>query len=55
MGDELANDEAIEPSYDAWFRAKVARSLEQNRDRAAMIPVEQVLRDLSSWSAGRPA
>ncbi len=37
----------MEPGYAAWKRAKVKRGLEQSRDRSAMIPVEQVLRNLS--------
>ncbi|MEG3163256.1 hypothetical protein U1701_01480 [Sphingomonas sp. PB2P19] len=36
-----------ERGYDAWKRAKIERGLAQSRDRSAMIPVEQVLRDLS--------
>ena len=36
-----------EAGYDAWKRAKIERGLEQSRDRAAMIPVDQVLRNLS--------
>jgi hypothetical protein len=39
-------DAPVERGYDAWKRAKVARGLAQARDRSAMIPVEQVLRDL---------
>lgn len=38
---------ATEAGYDAWKRAKIERGLEQSRDRAAMIPVDQVLRNLS--------
>ncbi len=37
----------VERSYDAWKRAKIERGLVQARDRSAMIPIEQVLRDLS--------
>lgn len=32
-----------DPIYDAWLRAKVERGLAESRDRAAMIPVDQVL------------
>ncbi|WP_161989088.1 hypothetical protein [Sphingomonas glacialis] len=35
-----------DPGYAAWERAKIERGLAQSRDRAAMIPVEQVWRDL---------
>ena len=38
---------ATEAGYDAWKRAKIERGLEPRRDRAAMIPVDQVLRNLS--------
>jgi hypothetical protein len=50
----------MEPGYAAWKRAKTERGLEQSRDRSVMIPVEQVLRDLSldgglyAAGAGRP-
>ena len=33
---------ASDPCYAAWERAKIERGLTQSRDRAAMIPVEQV-------------
>jgi hypothetical protein len=36
----------VEPGYSAWKRAKIVRGLAQTRDRGAMIPVEQVLREL---------
>lgn len=39
-------DGPVERGYDAWKRAKVERGLSQAQDRGAMIPVEQVLRDL---------
>lgn len=39
-------DAPVELGYDAWKRSKVERGLVQARDRSAMIPVEQVLRDL---------
>ena len=35
-----------EPGYAAWKRAKVERGLAQSRDRTAMIPIEQVWREL---------
>ncbi len=35
-----------EAGYEAWKRAKIERGLEQSRDRSAMIPVDQVWRDL---------
>lgn len=38
--------EPVEDGYEAWKRAKIERGLAQSRDRAAMIPVEQLLRDL---------
>jgi hypothetical protein len=37
----------VERGYDAWKRAKIARGFAQARDRSTMIPVEQVLRDLT--------
>lgn len=37
---------ATEPDYAEWKRAKVEKGLAQSRDRAAMIPVEQIWRDL---------
>jgi len=36
-----------EPGYAAWKRAKIERGLEQAKDREAMIPVEQLWRDLT--------
>ena len=36
-----------DPDHDAYVRAKVQRGLEQSRDRPAMVPIEQVWRDLS--------
>ena len=38
--------EAIDAEHDAFVRAKVLKALEQSRDRAAMIPLEQAWRDL---------
>ena len=37
----------VDLDHDAYVRAKVQRGLEQSRDRSAMIPIEQVWRDLS--------
>ena len=37
---------AVERGHAAWQRAKIERGLAQSKDRAAMIPVEQVWRDL---------
>lgn len=42
---EVAGGVAAE--HDAYVRAKVRKGLEQSRDRAAMIPIGQVWRDLS--------
>lgn len=39
-------DGPVERGYDAWKRAKIERGLAQAQDRAAMIPVEQMLSDL---------
>lgn len=39
-------DGPVERGYDAWKRAKIERGLAQAQDRAAMIPVEQMLADL---------
>lgn len=38
--------DAPEPGYDAWKRTKVERGMVESQDRAAMIPVEQIWRDL---------
>lgn len=38
---------AAERGHDTYVREKVATGLAQARDRAAMIPVERVLRDLT--------
>lgn len=43
-----ADGGAVERGHDAWVREKVAKGLAQSRDRAAMIPLERVLRDLSA-------
>ena len=37
---------AVERGHAAWQRAKIERGLAESKDRAAMIPVEQVWRDL---------
>ena len=37
---------AAERGHAAWQRAKVERGLAQSQNRAAMIPLEQVWRDL---------
>lgn len=37
---------AADAGYDVWKRAKIERGLLESRDRSAMIPVEQVWRDL---------
>ena len=48
FADKLSVDgDVTDRGHDAWLRAKVERGLAESRDRAAMIPVEQVLRDLS--------
>jgi len=48
FADKLSVDgDATERGHDAWLRAKVERGLAESRDRPAMIPVDQVLRDLS--------
>ncbi len=38
---------AVEPGYAEWKRANVAAGLAQSCDRKAMIPVDQVWRDLN--------
>jgi len=48
FADKLSVDgDVTDRGHDAWLRAKVERGLAESCDRAAMIPVEQVLRDLS--------
>ena len=53
MATRAKDGESIEPGdsadreHDAFVRAKVRKGLEQSRDRAAMIPIEQARRDLS--------
>ena len=45
--DKLAQDAGpVDRGHAAWQRAKIERGLAQSKDRAAMIPVEQVWRDL---------
>lgn len=41
------SEDGAEDGHDAFVRAKVQRGLEQSRDRAVMIPIEQVWRDFS--------
>lgn len=49
LADKLETDGgAAERGHDAYVREKVAKGLAESRDRAAMIPVERVLRDLSA-------
>jgi hypothetical protein len=44
LADKLSDETgATERGYDAWKRAKVERGLAQAKNRAAMIPAEQVL------------
>ena len=38
---------SVESGYDAWKRGKIKHGLAESRDRAAMIPIEEVWRDLS--------
>jgi hypothetical protein len=40
------DDGKAERGYEAWKREKIERGIAQSRDRASMIPVEQVWRDL---------
>jgi len=48
FADKLSVDgDATERGHDAWLRAKVERGLAESRDRSVMIPVDQVLRNLS--------
>lgn len=39
-------DRAAERGYGAWKRAKIEHGLKQAEDRDALIPIEQVWRDL---------
>lgn len=44
--DKLAEQgNALERGYAAWKRGKIERGLAQTKDRASMIPMEQILRD----------
>ncbi len=45
--DDAVSETPAEPGYAAWKRAKIERGLEQSRDRAAMISVDQIWRDLT--------
>jgi hypothetical protein len=42
-----ADHGTVEHGYENWKRAKIERGLRQAQDRSLMIPVEQVLRDLT--------
>jgi hypothetical protein len=42
-----ADHGTVEHGYESWKRAKIERGLRQAQDRSSMIPVEQVLRDLT--------
>ena len=42
-----ADHGAVDHGYESWKRAKIERGLRQAQDRSSMIPVEQVLRDLT--------
>lgn len=45
--EKLSAEEApAERGHAAWKRAKIERGLQQAEDRSAMIPAEQVWRDL---------
>ena len=44
--DKITEAGAVERGHAAWQRAKIERGLADSKDRAAMIPVEQVWRDL---------
>jgi hypothetical protein len=41
------SEQPAECDYDAWKRAKIERGMTQARDRSMMIPIEQVLRELT--------
>lgn len=38
---------AVDHGYESWKRAKIELGLRQAQDRSSMIPVEQVVRDLT--------
>jgi len=38
---------SVELGYDAWKRGKIERGLAESKDRTAMIPIDEVWRDLS--------
>ena len=47
LADKITDDAgAVERGHAAWQRAKIERGVAESKDRAAMIPVEQVWRDL---------
>ena len=39
-------DSSPEVSYEAWKRKKIVKGLAQTKDRASMIPADQVWREL---------
>ncbi len=41
-----ADGSSVERGYEAWKRTKIERGLVESRDRASMIPIEQLWRDL---------
>lgn len=45
--DDALCETAVEPGYAAWKRTKIELGLEQARARSAMIPTEQVWRDVT--------
>ena len=42
----MDTDETVEAGHAAWKRDKIKRGLEQARDREALIPADQVWRNL---------
>ncbi|MGK6318496.1 hypothetical protein ACMGER_03115 [Sphingomonas sp. DT-204] len=49
LNDKILPDEgAVERGYESWKRSKIERGIEQSKDRSAMIPAEQILRDLNA-------
>jgi hypothetical protein len=41
------SEQPAQCDYDAWKRAKIERGMTQARNRSMMIPIEQVLRELT--------
>lgn len=41
-----ADGSSVERGYEAWKRTKIERALVESRDRASMIPIEQLWRHL---------